>query len=91
MKGRRNQPLDQATKAYNGSQSKVRVKVEHVSAVFKRFFGFTKVHYRKLNKNANALFVLCVSTILYVQTLRKKHRLFISSQNTPFCLRPPPF
>ena len=65
-KGRRNQPLDEAAKARNRTKSKVRAKVEHVFAVIKRVFGFTKVRYRGLAKNAHALFVLCALTNLYM-------------------------
>jgi len=69
-KGRRNQPLDKAAKAHNRTKSKVRAKVEHVFAVIKRVFGFTKVRYRGLAKNAHALFVLCALTNLYMARRR---------------------
>jgi len=69
-KGRRNQPLDAAAKARNRTKSKVRAKVEHVFAVIKRVFGFTKVRYRGLAKNAHALFVLCALTNLYMARRR---------------------
>jgi IS5 family transposase len=70
-KGRRNQPLDEAAKARNRTQSKVRAKVEHIIAVIKRVFGFTKVCYRGLDKNANTLLVLCAFTNPYLT----RHRL----------------
>ena len=69
-KGRRNQPLDAVAKARNRTKSKVRAKVEHVFAVIKRVFGFTKVRYRGLAKNAHALFVLCALTNLYMARRR---------------------
>ncbi len=69
-KGRRNQPLDDAAKARNRTKSKVRAKVEHVFAVIKRVFGFAKVRYRGLAKNAHALFVLCALTNLYMARRR---------------------
>jgi IS5 family transposase len=69
-KGRRNQPLDDAAKARNRTKTKVRAKVEHVFAVIKRVFGFTKVRYRGLAKNAHALFVLCALTNLYMARRR---------------------
>jgi IS5 family transposase len=69
-KGRRNQPLDEVAKARNRTKSKVRAKVEHVFAVIKRVFGFTKVRYRGLAKNAHALFVLCALTNLYMARRR---------------------
>ena len=43
----------------NRTKSKVRAKVEHVFLVLKRQFGFTKVRYRGLAKNANHLFAAC--------------------------------
>ena len=64
-KGRRNYPLDAAAKARNRTKSRVRAKVEHVFGVMKGVFGFTKVRYRGLTKNAHALFVLCALTNLY--------------------------
>lgn len=69
-KGRRNYPLDEAAKARNHTKSKVRAKVEHLFGVIKRVFGFTKVRYRGLAKNAHALFVLCALTNLYTARRR---------------------
>lgn len=57
-------------KARNRTKSKVRAKVEHVFGVIKRVFGFTKVRYRGLAKNAHALFVLCALTNLYMARRR---------------------
>jgi len=48
------------------TKSRVRAKVEHVFAVIKRVFGFTRVRYRGLAKNTHALFVLCALTNLYM-------------------------
>lgn len=72
-KGRRNHPLDEAAKARNHTKSKVRAKVEHLFGVIKRVFGFTKVRYRGLAKNAHALFVLCALTNLYTARRRLIH------------------
>jgi IS5 family transposase len=69
-KGRRNHPLSDAAKGRNRTKSKVRAKVEHVFGVIKCVFGFTKVRYRGLNKNAHAVFVLCALTNLYMARLR---------------------
>lgn len=41
----------------NRNKSKVRARVEHVFAVVKRLWGFTKVRYRGLAKNATRSFV----------------------------------
>jgi IS5 family transposase len=48
--------------------------VEHIFAVIKRVFGFTKARYRGLNKNANALFVLSALTNLYLARRRLRHQ-----------------
>jgi IS5 family transposase len=69
-KGRRHQSLDQAGKARNRTKSKVSAKVEHVFAVIKRVFGFTRVRYRGLAKNAHALFMHCALTNLYLARRR---------------------
>ena len=53
------------------TKSKVRAKVEHCFGVIKRVFGFTKVRYRGLDKNAHRLFVTCALTNLFVV----RHRL----------------
>src|SRR5581483_1069242 len=51
--------LDEAERAKNRTKSSVRAKVEHVFGVMKLKFGFTKVRYRGLAKNANRLFATC--------------------------------
>ena len=48
--------MDAAARARNRTKSKVRAKVEHSIGVIKRVFGFTKVRYRRLDKNAHRLF-----------------------------------
>jgi transposase, IS5 family len=65
-KGRRNRPLTEADKARNRTKSQVRAKVEHPFHVLKRVFGFVKVRYRGLAKNANWLFVACGLVNLYM-------------------------
>ena len=65
-KGRRNRPLTGADKATNRTKSQVRAKVEHPFHVLKRVFGFVKVRYRGLVKNANWLFVACGLVNLYM-------------------------
>jgi transposase, IS5 family len=69
-KGCRNKPLDDTAKGRNRTKSRVRAKVEHVFGVIKRVFGFTKVRYRGLAKNAHALFVLCALTNVYMARRR---------------------
>ena len=65
-KGCRNRPLSAADAAKNMTKSKVRAKVEHPFLVLKRIFGFNKVRYRGLDKNANRLFVACGLVNLYL-------------------------
>ena len=49
--------IDEAIKAKNHTKSRIRSRVEHSIGVIKRVFGFRKVRYRGLAKNANRLFV----------------------------------
>ncbi len=65
-KGYRNRPLNNDEKAKNKTQSKVRAKVEHPFLILKRVFGFNKVCYRGLDKNATRLFVDCGLVNLYM-------------------------
>jgi IS5 family transposase len=57
-RARRNQPLSDADKETNRRKSQVRAKVEHPFRPFKNLFGFAKVRYRGLMKNANRAFAL---------------------------------
>jgi len=58
--------VDEVVRAKNRTKSKVRAKVEHVFAVIKLRFGFTKVRYRGLEKNANRLFITCALANLFM-------------------------
>ena len=58
-KGARNRPLSDAERLKNRTKSKVRARVEHPFLIIKRIFGFSKVRYRGLDKNATRLFVVC--------------------------------
>ena len=49
--------IDEAERSRNRNKSKVRARVEHVFAVVKRLWGFNKVRYRGLAKNATRSFV----------------------------------
>ena len=66
QKGCRNRPLSKEDAEKNRTKSKVRSKVEHPFLVLKRIFGFNKVRYRGLDKNANRLFVACGLVNLYM-------------------------
>jgi IS5 family transposase len=58
--------VDETERAKNRTKSKVRAKVEHAIGVIKRVFGFVKVRYRGLAKNAHRLFVSCALANLYI-------------------------
>ena len=58
--------VDEVERAKNRNKSRVRSKVEHVFAVLKLQFGFVKVHYRGLKKNANRLFATCALVNLFL-------------------------
>ena len=62
--------IDAVERAKNRSKSRVRSRVEHVFGVMKLKFGFVKVRYRGLKKNANRLFATCALVNLFV--VRKK-------------------
>jgi transposase, IS5 family len=58
--------IDEVERTRNRSKSSVRSKVEHVFGVMKLHFGFVKVRYRGLAKNANRLFVTCALVNLFM-------------------------
>ena len=66
QKGRRNAPLTDRQRETNRAKSSIRPKVEHVFFVIKRVFGFTKVRYRGLDKNAHRLFVASALANLFL-------------------------
>ncbi|MCA9233356.1 MAG: transposase, partial [Planctomycetales bacterium] len=58
--------VDEAARSRNRNKSRIRARVEHVFAVIKRLWGFNKVRYRGLDKNANRSFVLLGLANLYL-------------------------
>ncbi|MGH2375730.1 MAG: IS5 family transposase [bacterium] len=56
----------------NRARSRIRARVEHTIGVIKRVFGFAKVRYRGIAKNANRLFVTCALANLFIA----RHHLF---------------
>ncbi len=66
QKGSRHRALSEQARARNRTKSKVRAKVEHPILVIKRIFGFCKVRYRGLDKNANRLFMASGLANLYM-------------------------
>jgi len=66
--------IDEVERAKNRTKSRVRSRVEHVFGVMKLKFGFVKVRYRGLKKNANRLFATCALVNLFL-TRKKLLRL----------------
>ena len=58
-RGHRHRPLSEDERRRNRNKSRVRAKGEHPLLILKRVFGFNKVRYRGIDKNANRLFVAC--------------------------------
>jgi len=73
----RHRALTDRQRASNRKKSKTRARVEHCFFVMKRQFGFTKVRYKGLAKNAHFLFVSCalVNLVMAKKMLMKKRRV----------------
>lgn len=65
-RGRRNHPLTERERKANRNKSKIRPRVEHLFGVIKHQFGYRKVRYKGLAKNAQAVFVKCALANLVV-------------------------
>lgn len=63
---RRNGVVDEALKAKNRNKSRIRSRVEHVFGVVKRLWGFGKVRYRGLTKNATRAFTALALANIYL-------------------------
>ncbi len=57
--------IDEEERESNRTKSRVRSRVEHVFQIMKLKFGFVKVRYRGLGKNANRLFSTCALVNLF--------------------------
>ena len=66
LKGSKTRPLGEANKRFNHKMSSIRARVEHVFRVIKRQFGYTKVRYKGIAKNAAQVFSLIGLTNLYL-------------------------
>ena len=62
--------VDELQRKKNRTKSRVRSKVEHVFRVMKRQFGFDRVRYRGLAKNANRMFACFALVNLYLTRKR---------------------
>jgi len=69
---RRSSEIDEVERSKNRNKSKIRSRVEHVFAVVKRLWGFTKVRYRGLAKNATRAFTALALANIY---LSRRHLL----------------
>ena len=58
--------VDEAVRAKNRNKSKIRSRVEHVFGVVKRLWGFGKVRYRGLQKNATRAFTALALANIYL-------------------------
>ena len=65
-KAYRNRPLSEQDESANRYKSKVRARVEHIFGVMKRQFGYNKVRYRGLDKNAHSVFTKCALSNLVI-------------------------
>jgi IS5 family transposase len=69
-RARYKQIVDQLQRRKNRTKAQVRSKVEHVFRVMKRQFGFDRVRYRGLAKNANRMFACFALVNLYLTRKR---------------------
>jgi IS5 family transposase len=67
---RRNGIVDEALKSKNRNKSRIRSRVEHVFGVIKRLWGFAKVRYRGLAKNATRAFTALALANIYLSRQR---------------------
>ena len=62
--------VDEATRGKNRNKSRIRARVEHVFGVVKRLWGFSKVRYRGLAKNATRAFTALALANIYLSRQR---------------------
>jgi len=62
--------VDEIERQKNRTKSHIRSRVEHVFAVIKLKFGYAKVRYRGIKKNANQVFTLCALSNLFLSRRR---------------------
>ena len=58
--------IDEAVRSKNRNKSRIRARVEHVFAVVKRLWGFGKVRYKGLAKNATRAFTALALANMYL-------------------------
>lgn len=62
--------VDETRRSKNRNKSRIRARVEHVFAVVKRLWGFGKVRYRGLAKNATRAFTALALANIYMSRTR---------------------
>ena len=62
--------VNETLKSRNRNKSKIRARVEHVFGVVKRLWGFGKVRYRGLQKNATRAFTALALANIYLSRQR---------------------
>jgi transposase, IS5 family len=67
---RYNGVVDEVARAKNRNKSRIRARVEHVFGVVKRLWGFGKVRYRGLDKNATRAFTALALANIYLARQR---------------------
>lgn len=65
-KATRNRKLNCADRSFNRKSNRTRARVEHAFGVIKHLWGYTKVRYKGLEKNASQVFTLCALANLYL-------------------------
>ena len=65
-KAKRGKKLNCADRAFNRKSNRTRAKVEHAFGVVKHLFGYRKVRYKGLAKNAAQVFTLFALSNLYM-------------------------
>ena len=65
-KARRGKKLNCADRSFNRKSNRTRARVEHIFGVVKHIWGYRKVRYKGLNKNACQVFTLMALANLYL-------------------------
>lgn len=65
-KGTRNRKLNCADRAFNRKSYRTRARVEHLFGVIKHLWGYRKVRYKGIAKNAGQVFRLVALANLYL-------------------------
>lgn len=65
-KARRGKRLNCADRAFNKKSNRTRARVEHIFGVVKHLWGYRKVRYRGIDKNASQVFTLMALANLYL-------------------------